>query len=242
MKPYIGIILDHEPPGGYSKFPWYALRENYFTCFEKTNAVCLGLPHDCNHMDTFLGLIHGLVIAGGNFDVSPELYGDSNVHERVTIKTGRTKFEMDMTQKALARDMPVLGICGGHQLLNVALGGTLIQHIPDEIETDLNHEQPTPRNQAYHTIDIKPGSKLQALVGRETMTVNSAHHQAVKELGRDLVVNAVASDGVIEGIESTAHTFCMGLQWHPEFLIDPADQIIFQGFARIAQTYQQSKP
>lgn len=230
MTPLIGLILDHEPPGGYSKFPWYALRENYFSSFQEIGALCVGIPYDHGRIDAYLSLINGLVVTGGHFDVSPHLYGDRDHHDTVRTKSQRTDFEFALTQKALEKELPVLGICGGHQLLNVMFGGTLIQHIPDEVETSLNHEQPIPRDQPYHKISIQPRTHLHSIVETTEMTVNSAHHQAIKKLGDDLIINAIASDGIIEGVESSRHRFCLGLQWHPEFFTDPKDKVIFKSF------------
>ncbi|MFP6759421.1 MAG: gamma-glutamyl-gamma-aminobutyrate hydrolase family protein, partial [Alphaproteobacteria bacterium] len=128
------------------------------------------------------------------------------------------------------RDTPVLGICGGQQLLNVALGGTLIQHIPDTIADGLAHEQPNPRDQAGHSVTIVEGTALHRITGTTTLEVNSAHHQAVAEPAPGLVVDATAADGVIEGIESPAHKFCIGVQWHPEFIISEGDAKLFAAF------------
>jgi putative glutamine amidotransferase len=124
----------------------------------------------------------------------------------------------------------VLGICGGQQLLNVVLGGTLIQHIPDEIADALAHEQPNPRNEPGHTVRIVPGTLLHRITGATEMSVNSAHHQAVKKVAPGAVVDATAPDGVIEGIEATGKRFCLGVQWHPEFAIDPGDVKIVAAF------------
>jgi putative glutamine amidotransferase len=128
---------------------------------------------------------------------------------------------------ALGRNIPVMGICGGQQLLAVALGGTLIQHIPDTIPDALAHEQPNPRNEPGHDIAIRAGTILHKIVGSDSMAVNSAHHQAVRDAGPRALVNATAPDGVIEGIEDPDAKFCLGVQWHPEFLIDPGDRRIF---------------
>ena len=234
IKPLIGVTLDAEQPGGYSKFPWYALRANYTQALAGAGGVPVALPHDAGLAADLLDRMDGLVVTGGAFDVDPGLYGEAERHATVTLKEQRTAAELALVRGALARDMPVLGICGGQQLLAVALGGTLLQHIPDSIENALEHEQTNPRDQAGHAIEIMPGTLLARVTGASTMRVNSAHHQAVKGSGRFAVVNAVAPDGVIEGIEDPRYRFCLGVQWHPEFLIDPGDALIFEAFVQAA--------
>jgi putative glutamine amidotransferase len=194
----------------------------------------VGLPHRAALAADYIDMIDALVVTGGAFDVDPSLYGAVGVHASVALKPGRTAAELALLRAALARDMPVLGICGGEQLLAVVLGGTLIQHIPDAIAGALAHEQPNPRDQPGHEIAIVAGTMLEAIVGAAAMRVNSAHHQAVRDAGVALRVNAVAPDGVIEGVESSAHRFCLGVQWHPEFLIDPGDARILQALVGAA--------
>ncbi len=154
-------------------------------------------------------------------------YGDAERHATVALKAGRTAAELALLQGAMARGMPVLGICGGQQLLAVALGGTLIQHIPDAVPDALPHEQKTSHYEPGHEVEILPGTRLREIVGKDRMQVNTSHHQAVKGLGRS-IANAVAPDGVIEGIEAAEHKFCIGVQWHPEYLVDAGDMAIFQ--------------
>jgi len=232
--PVIGITVDSEEPGGYSKFPWYALRENYSTAVTRAGGLPLLLPNEPVHVEPFLERIDALVVTGGAFDVDPALFGAAERHPSVSLKPGRTEFELAMTQGALARDMPVLGICGGQQLLNVALGGTLIQHIPDEIEDALAHEQPNPRDEPGHAVSVMPNTLLHRICGATELSVNSAHHQAAGAVGDGVVVDAVAPDGVIEGIEAPEYSFCLGVQWHPEFSIDPADDKIFDALIAAA--------
>jgi putative glutamine amidotransferase len=229
-RPVIGVTLDAEEPGGYSKLPWYALRKNYFSAIAAAGGLPVALPHDADLAEAYLDEIDGLVITGGAFDVDPALYGGGDTHPTVTLKAGRTDFELAVTRGALRRDMPVLGICGGQQLLAVALGGTLIQHIPDTVAEALEHEQPNPRTEPGHPIAIAPDTLLARIVGTARMAVNSAHHQAVATPGDGAVVNALAPDGVVEGVESSAHRFALGVQWHPEYAVDPADPLIFQAF------------
>src|SRR6266436_7188943 len=150
-RPVIGVTLDSEEPGGYSKLPWYALRQNYSDAVERA-----------------------------------------------------------VTKGALARNMPVLGICGGQQLLNVVLGGTLIQHIPDEIKGGIAHEQTNVRTEAGHTVRVEKNTLLHRICGADELSVNSAHHQAVKTVGPGVIVDAIAPDGVIDGIEDPRYRYCIG--------------------------------
>jgi putative glutamine amidotransferase len=151
-------------------------------------------------------------------------------HATVITKDRRTAFEFGVTQGALAQNKPVLGICGGQQLLHVVLGGKLIQHIPDSIDDPLAHEQPNPRNEPGHVVKVAKGTQLHGIVGAEELQVNSAHHQAAADQPKGVVVNATAPDGVIEGIEAPAYRFCIGVQWHPEFLISEGDAKLFRAF------------
>ena len=226
-RPIIGVTLDSEQPGGYSKYPWYAIRQNYADAIIAAGGLPIALPHDAALAAAYLDRIDALVVTGGAFDVHPSLYGEADMHATVTLKEGRTAAELALTNGALERNMPVLGICGGEQLLAVALGGTLIQHIPDTIPAALPHEQPNPRHEPGHEVAITPGTLLHRIVGTKTMAVNSSHHQAVREPGPHAIVDATAPDGVIEGIEDAEKRFCLGVQWHPEFLIDPGDRRIF---------------
>ena len=234
-RPVIGVTLDSEGPGGYSTYPWYALRQNYADAVMAAGGLPMALPHAALLAADYLDAIDALVVTGGAFDVDPALYGDGARHATVTLKEGRTAAELALIQAALARDMPVLGICGGQQLLAVALGGSLIQHIPDSIPHALEHEQPNPRHEAGHAVDVKPGTLLWRIVGAATMQVNSAHHQAVLSAGPRAMVNATAPDGVIEGIEDAGYRFCLGVQWHPEYGIDAGDRRIFEALIAAAR-------
>ncbi len=233
--PVIGITLDYEETKSYSQMPWYALRENYCASVSRLGAIPLPLPHEVERVGDYLQLIDGLMITGGAFDVSPALYGDATMHEKTTLKERRTKFEWAIMKGCVEAQKPILGICGGEQLLNVILGGTLIQHIPDSVPGALEHEQKTPRTEPGHDVTVKEGTLLHRIVGKNMVSVNTAHHQAVGKPAPGIIVNATTTDGVIEGIELPSHPFCLGVQWHPEYHVDAADGLIFEAFVKACQ-------
>jgi putative glutamine amidotransferase len=160
--------------------------------------------------------VDGLLLTGGD-DVDPALYGETAHPTCDVSEPGRDAFELDLIRRALAADLPVLAICRGLQVLNVALGGTLIQDIPSEPGPLLRHDAEGPPTALAHTVAVTPGSYLATLVGPDdTRAVNSRHHQSIRALGRGLVVTGVSPDGVIEAAEVPAVRFCVGVQWHPE--------------------------
>jgi len=233
-RPLIGITADMEEPGGWARLPTYFLRQNYADAITRAGGVPMLLPHEPELAGSYLERIDALVVTGGNFDIDPALFGARTKHPTVKTKDRRTQFEAEMTKGALARDIPVLGICGGQQLLNVILGGTLYQHIPDEVPGALAHEQPGPRDKPGHEVKVKEGTLLHRITGSSELAVNSAHHQAAKTVGPGVVVDAVSSDGVIEGIEDPRKRFCLGVQWHPEYFVSAGDEKIFAAFVAAA--------
>jgi putative glutamine amidotransferase len=239
-RPIIGITLDHEKPGGYSNYPWYALRESYFNAIYNQGGLPIALPYHPDLAEQYFKMINGLVITGGNFDIDPSLYGEKITSDKVITKDIRTNFEIAITNLALKNQMPILGICGGHQLINVILGGSLIQHIPDSVPNCLIHEQPEPKHLPWHDIMITSGSLLHKITGFTTIKVNSTHHQAIKEAAPEMLVCAIAADGVIEAIEHKTHPFCLGVEWHPEYENIAADSAIFKSFINATIKYRQS--
>ncbi|AOX15780.1 gamma-glutamyl-gamma-aminobutyrate hydrolase family protein [Kozakia baliensis] len=234
-SPLIGITLDIESgaPGAFSRWPYYALRRHYFDAIVRAGGLPVGLGHDPEQADALMGRLDGLVVTGGAFDLDPALYGEA-IHPKTAPKPGRTEAEMALLRAGLAHDLPILGICGGMQLMAVAYGGTLIQHIPDAHPDALPHEQPNPRDEAGHGIDIAPDTLLARIADVTRMDVNSSHHQAVRDAG-SLRISARAPDGIVEAIEEDGPFFRLGVQWHPEFAIDPADSRIFAAFIDAAR-------
>ena len=234
-RPVIGITLDSEPAGGYATLPWYALRENYCDVVASAGGVPVALPHEPDLAAHYLALIDGLIVTGGAFDIDPALYGSRERHHTVRLKERRTRFEWAITEGAVVRDKAVLGICGGQQLLNVVLGGTLIQHLPDAMPDALTHEQRNPRHEPGHEVHVAPGTLLHRITGADRLAVNSAHHQAAERTGGGIVVSARAEDGVIEAIEDPRRRFCLGVQWHPEYGVSPGDTAVIEAFVQAAR-------
>jgi putative glutamine amidotransferase len=179
--------------------------------------------------------VDGLLLTGGD-DVDPSFYGEVAHPTVESAEPGRDAFEIDVIRRAIDRDVPVLAICRGLQVLNVACGGTLIQDIPSEPAPHVTHDAQGPTTLA-HTVEVVPGSRLAALVGPDTTrAVNSRHHQSVRALGAGLVVTAVAPDGVVEAAERPASRFCVGVQWHPENFYSTGEfDRLFEGFVRACQ-------
>ena len=233
-KPVIGITLDNEEPGNYSKFPWYALRHNYLHSTEKFGGIPFPVFHSEKNIEDIFSLLDGLIISGGNFDVDPNIYGKISQGTRI-IKNNRTNFEMAICQMFLDSSKPILGICGGEQLLNVVCGGTLIQDITNGHSDALQHEQSNPRDETSHQVNIKRDTKLNSILKKNIIEVNSAHHQAVNKVGKNLIASSHASDGIIESIEHIKHNWCIGVQWHPEFLITNEDNLLIEDFVKTAR-------
>ncbi len=236
-KPVIGITLDAEPAGGYAASPWYALRQNYISSVNACGGVAIALPHHPELVPELIALCDALVITGGAFDIDPALFGERISTPTIRLKPERTRFERVLLEAAMARDLPVLGICGGQQLIAALTGGSLIQHIPDEIGDQLGHNRRAAGELVHHPVTIAPGSLLHAVTGARELSVNTSHHQAVRSVGPGCVVTARAPDGVIEGIECPGLTFCLGVQWHPEYLETAADRGIFLALVEAARRY-----
>ena len=230
-KPIIGITLDVEDPGGYSKFPWYALRKNYIDSVEQIGGVALPIGHNLNMVGSYINIIDGLIITGGNYDISPSLYGETPTM-KIKEKINRTNFEIKICKKSLEKNIPLLGICGGEQVLNVCLGGTLIEDINSRVPNSIKHEQLEPRDKTSHLVIVDSTSKLYQIIKQKEINVNSAHHQSVDKPGVDIKICAKAEDGVIEAIENNHYKWCLGVQWHPEFLITNSDRLILEDFIK----------
>ena len=179
--------------------------------------VILPFTDDPLYLEEVVELYDGFLIPGGH-DVSPATYGHRPCEHTDEPCKDRDIMENTLVPLIVAADKPLLGICRGHQVINVALGGTLIQDVATSYPTNTNHEQQPPFDQPVHTVTVKPGTKLAHLLGETTITVNSIHHQAIDRVAEDLVVSASSDDGMIEAVEIPNKRFVVGVQWHPEHL------------------------
>ncbi len=222
--PVIGITADISPAkrdsNGAAREATHFLPHRYCRAVEKAGGVALILPamNSSAALTRLFDLVDGLLISGGDFDIHPSYYGETPVPGLGVIKQERTEFELNLTAAALKRDLPVLGLCGGEQAINVVLDGTLYQDIRSQLPEAGNHQQSDKKETGGHRIVVHQRTRLREILRRQSVEVNTTHHQAVKVLGKGLIVNATADDGLIEGIESERHSFVMGLQWHPEVL------------------------
>ena len=216
MRPLIVVTTTLAPAGSHN-LPSVRLNVQYITAVEQPGgtAVLLTPAHDSDSVRHLVEVAHGLVLTGGE-DVAPALYGQDPHPELGGINPLRDGVEVAALQAALARGIPVLAICRGLQLLNVALGGTLYQDLPSQREGGLLHEQNAPVTHPWHHADVKPGSGLEEIFGTRELFINSFHHQGVDRLAPSLEATVWAEDGLVEGVEGKDHPWLYGVQWHPE--------------------------
>lgn len=181
--------------------------------------------------DPIPGRFDGVVIAGGD-DVDPALYGREVLSAgKVKVDAGRDSIDFPVFEEAWREGVPALGICRGLQVMNVARGGTLIQHLPLESPSHIEHRQPKKPNRRDHPVSIREGTRLSEIAGSPEIDVNSRHHQAVDHPAEDFVITATAPDGVIEGLEARDGRWLIAVQWHPENLHDdPTSKRLFREF------------
>ena len=229
-KPVIGITLDSAVDSAkysYAPKPWYALRRGYSDYINEIGGTAVLIPYSSD-IDAYISLIDGLIIPGGDEDINPKFYGQVTVSDKVTTNDERAEFELALCAAALKSNMPVLGICNGLQVINTHFGGTLFQHLPDSVASEINHEQPAPKHVPTHEIVIEKGSMLSGLTTDEIVRVNSTHHQAIDKVGDGLIVSAKAPDGVIEAVEAPNYKYVIGVEWHPEHLNSELDRNLFK--------------
>jgi putative glutamine amidotransferase len=181
--------------------------------------------------------LHGLCLSGGP-DLDPVAYGAAPHAELGPTEPELDSFELELTREAHARNLPILAICRGAQLLNVATGGTLFQHVPDRTDGTIEHRQTGAADSLTHLVDLAGGSLTAAVMGATEISVNSFHHQAVDRLGRGLLAVGWSPDGLVEAIEAPARDFVLGVQWHAECLAElPEQKRLFTGLVEASRRY-----
>ncbi|MBX3318730.1 MAG: gamma-glutamyl-gamma-aminobutyrate hydrolase family protein [Nitrospira sp.] len=242
MKPVIGVTPDfhagdRKDMGGPE--PTYFLRARYIRAVEELGGIPLILPlvADPAARRRLLDTVDGLLLTGSGPDLPPRLYGEKKRYKFPMVSERRADFELEVIRQARVRDLPLLGICGGMQAVNVACGGSLFQDIPAQVPSAMDHRQKGKAIQVSHGVTIASKSLLRRVVASETLMVNSSHHQSVKRVAPSLMVSALAPDGIVEAIESPHHRFLLAVQWHPEFLFERhvGHRRLFEAFLRAAR-------
>jgi putative glutamine amidotransferase len=211
---------------------------DYEAAIERAGGEILRLDRGVHRPADVITSAAGLMLPGGG-DILPSLYGEAAHPAFSAAESGRDDYELELVRRALEANLPVLGICRGVQVLNVACGGSLVQHIPDQVGTSVNHVLREPPHAIAHDVWVTSGSMLETLM-RETLDgdtcpVNSRHHQAPAALGKGLVASATAPDGVIEAIENPSKRFCLGVLWHPENFYRTGEfRALFEGLVNAA--------
>ena len=219
-----------------------ALGLKYLKAIEAAGGLPVVLPPlSGNALEPLLDHLTGVCLSGGP-DLGPETYGEDRHPELGPTEDDVDRFELAIARIAWKRGLPLLAICRGAQALNIARGGTLVQHIPDLGDNSIEHRQKAAGEELTHEIEIEPDSLLARVMGSEVASVNSFHHQAVSTLGRGLRIVARSRDGVVEGIEAPGRGYVLGVQWHAECLAElPEQAALFEGLTQAARVYAASE-
>lgn len=243
-KPLIGISTNQYTleNGFFAGQKRIYINQDYVELILEAGGIPFLLPHNKNReaIKQQMMAMDGIIFSGGQ-DIHPLHYKEEPLSCLEAVCLDRDEFELEAIQLAHALKKPILGICRGLQLINVAFGGTLYQDIGQQFPSpSIQHSQKTHKAAATHTVDIVPGSQLSRIFGKESLMTNSFHHQAVKDLAPGLSVNAKAKDGVVEGIEKKESPFLIGVQWHPEMMLERHPEMLklFSAFVSAAQNQE----
>jgi len=239
VKPIIGLNCDIElcEPRDRNKIK---LWRDYVCGVEMAGGAPVLLPFAKNRalIDRQLDCVDGVVLTGGD-DYSPAHYRARKHPHTTLIHADRERHDLLLAKRAIQRKIPIFGICGGQQLVNIVLGGTLIQHVPDVVGTKVHAGDLA---KIAHTVEIWPGTRLAHIVRKFQINVNSSHHQSVDIIGRGLRASAISSDGIIEGIESEGDTFILCVQWHPERMLnDKRQAALFKALIDAADNFSKRR-
>lgn len=233
-KPLIGIGCDIFVQEGERDRAF--VYTTYTEALRKAGAIPLIIPPQPENARELVNSLDGLLLAGG-FDCDPSVYGEERHESCETMDMRRQENDFELAKIAREHDIPTLGICLGLQMLNVAAGGTLIQDITTQYETEIEHVS-EPEDRARHDVMIEASTRLGSILGGREYNVNSSHHQAIRNVGRGLRVTAHAPDGIVEGLEDPSHPFYLGVQWHPEDMhSEECASRLFDAFVEAARAY-----
>lgn len=220
-------MMDCAEKGSFSPYPHHALQKSYFSAVEAAGGLPLGIPCDSGVTDEYLARVNGVLVPGGDYQSPPEYYADGAVSD-FAPNPARAAGELMLIKKLVSTKKPMLAICAGMQVMNVALGGKLAAKLP---VSPVNHRPDgAERYVLRHKLKVVPGTKLHAIVG-DSMPANTHHKEGIAVLAPALAASAFAEDGVIEAIELAGHPFALGVEWHPEHSTDdPQNMAIFRAF------------
>lgn len=232
MKPVIGITLSMEAHDTY-----YRLHSDSSGAISRVGGIPFMLSYEYTTQDIvhIAEVMDGLVMTGGD-DIDPTLFGEEPHQNLGPVVAARDHFEIAITRKMLELDKPILGICRGAQILNIATGGDMYQDIYEQINRVLlQHNQKSARAHSTHYVDVVQDSLLSRITKQDKVRVNSVHHQANRNVHNRFQISGISSDGIVEAIESKYHRFALGVQWHPESMISGADDVslkIYKAFIK----------
>jgi putative glutamine amidotransferase len=214
----------------------YCLQSAYVNAIRNAGGIPILLPPGEEHPQILLSKIDGLILAGGG-DIEPQIY-NGKAHDAVyAVDPERDRFEIELAKLAIDRNIPILGICRGLQVLNVAEGGNLVAHVPDRFGTAIAHRNEIETKCTLHKVEVKPHSKVAIALGVTTTEVTSWHHQAALNVASNWHIVAEAPDGVIEAIEHKTHPWAIAVQWHPEMACNDLNQQgLFQALVQAAKS------
>lgn len=229
-RPIIGITTYERSPDDHFMLPTV-----YVNAVRRAGGIPILIPPGEPHLEQLLSLLDGVIFSGGG-DVDPAYYGGTHHPEIYTISPERDEMELELARQIVAMGKPMLCICRGTQVLNVALGGTLIEHLPDEVGDTVAHREP-PDVAVPHPVQVKADSRLAHIMGTTEVNPASWHHQAVRQVADGLNIVAHAPDGTIEALEMPSHPWLVAVQWHPEITAaaDPTQQRLFEALVRAAE-------